>query len=228
MVNMTTVVATVHACPPARVRQVLEVLKGRGVIREIETIWCGDEGGEERPAVSLGEGYHGFGLPVGSAVAIAGELIEKAPEVAFSVFEQPVFGFVGTVCMYAPKLGKFEAACDSDGVPLLSQKLVLGLDGKPEGVRRKELGVPWSIAIEGLPRGVVTEPQRLIAHWNRRHDEVLVVRALESGDSRVLLGASVDAIDVALLERGFDRICDWEQVDTCKELWRTTVYRIAG
>src|ERR1700742_2662902 len=225
----TPVAATIHTCPPERVRQVLEVLQRRGVLDRIEEMWCGGEGGEERPALALGKPYWGLGLPFGSAMAISMELIEKAPEVAFTVFEQPVLGVVGTVCMYVPKLGKFRAACDSDGVPLLSQKLVLGLEGKPDDVRLKELGVPWSRAIEGLPREVVTEPERLVAHWNRRHDEVLLVRARESGESRGLLGAtSVGAIDLALLERGFDRIDDWEEVDSCRELWRTTVYRIAG
>ena len=208
--------AIIHACPPYRVRPVLDILAEYGLA---------DEDTTNGATLTVGEWYSADEFRCGHANDVAGELVERAPEVAFTVYEEPAYGWVGTICTYVPELGLFTADCDNSGEVLFTRKQVLALDGKPDDIRQKELGVPWVTAIARMPAGTVIEPRRFATHWDRRHGEVVVVEGKQRGDD-LIFPAPVTAaqVDAALIERGFRRADDWTQLDDTAQLWRTDSY----
>ncbi len=221
MTDRTGVAATIHACPPLRVREVLDQFEIYGLTVETE-----DDASSERATLVLQEAYSGVEVPCGSAAEFTNELMKRAPEVAFTVFEAPAYSSVGSVFMHVPELGVYEAACDESGVPLLSQEFVLEQEGKPEEVRQKELGVPWLAAIAALAGGVVTEPEWFVSFWSRRGGEVLVDGGGWNG-TNVRLAVSEQEVNVILSEAGYQRFEEWTQVDDSVDLWCARVYRVA-
>ncbi len=230
MGDRTAVAATIHACPPLCVGEVLEIFEDHGLTDNIEPEDGGETVTEDCRTLILGEVYSSRDIACGGARDIAEALIARAPEVAFTVFEDPTREWLGDVFMYVRELGQFHAACDVDGVPMLSQKLVLELEGEADEVRQKKLGALWVAAIEALPEGgVVKEPERLVLNWNRRHGEMDVIREDDGGDNVVIPGmTSVEAITEVLAERGLVQIGDWVQVDDGGQLWRCEAYRYAA
>lgn len=218
MGDWTSGAATIHACPPHRVRPVLDAFAEYGLYYE-------DAANDT--ALHVGEWYSADEFRCASATELANELITYAPEVAFTVYEEPAYEWVGTICTYVPELGLFTAGCDTDGDPLFTQKHVLELEGKPDDVRQQALGVPWLTAIAGLPAEAVVEPDRFATHWNRRHGEVVVVEGKQCGGDLVFPAPGTAAeVDAALAERGFHRVDDWTQLDETAQLWRTDVYHL--
>ncbi|GAA5167931.1 MULTISPECIES: hypothetical protein [Amycolatopsis] len=204
--------------PPHRVRTVLDTLA------EYDLAY--DEAADNT-TLHLAERYTAASFPCGSAIVLAHALIEKAPAVGFTVYEEPAYEWIGTSCTYVADLGLFTVGCDADGDPLFTQNQVLELDGKPDDVRLKELGVSWLTAIADMPAGPVVEPDRFATHWNRRHGEAVVVEGQPRGGDLVVPAAATAAeVDAALAERGFRRADDWTQLDETAQLWRTDVYRL--
>ncbi|WP_370973632.1 DUF3145 family protein [Amycolatopsis sp. cg9] len=219
MGDWTSGAATIHACPPHRVRTVLDTLA------EYDLAY---DDAEDNTTLHVGEWYTATEFRCASATDVAHQLINHAPEVAFTVYEEPAYEWIGTTCTYVPELGLFTAGCDTDGDPLLPQKHVLELEGKPDDVRQQGLGVPWLTAIADMPAGPVVEPPRFATHWDRRHGDVVVVAAAQDGGDLAFPAPATPAdVDKALAERGFQRVDDWSALDETAQLWRADVYRPA-
>jgi len=109
---------------------------------------------------------------------------------------------------------------------MFAQSEILRLEGEPVDVRQKQLGVPWLTAIAALPEQIVVEPDRFATHWNRRHDEVVVIAGPHCGADLIFpASATADEVDVALAERGYRRAEAWAHLDETAQLWCTDVYR---
>jgi hypothetical protein len=228
MGDWTSGAATIHTCPPHRVRRVLDIFAEHDLTPEDAEYIQDTEDTEDDTTLHVGEWYTA-NFTCGSAVNLSTELINHAPEVAFTVYEQPAYEWVGTICTYVPELGLFTAACDANGDVLLTQKDVLALESQPHDVRHMELGVPWLTAIACMPAETVVEPDRYAAHWDRRHSEIVVVEGAACGGDLVFPAPinthSTVEVDAALAEQGFRRADDWTQMDETAQLWRTDLYR---
>src|SRR3954464_13799885 len=121
MGDWTSGAVTIHACPPHRVRTVLDALD------EYDLYY---EDAANNATLHLGAHYCADELRCGSAADLADELIKAAPEVAFTVYEEPAYEWVGTSCTYVPGLGLFSADCDTDGDVLFTRTHVLELEGQ--------------------------------------------------------------------------------------------------
>jgi hypothetical protein len=217
MGDWTSGAAIIHACPPYHVRSVLDAFEDYGLT---------EEDAASGTTVSVGQCYSAAGFRCGSATDLAHDLIRCAPEVAFTVYEEPAYEWVGTTCTYVPELGLFTAHCDNSGHPMSAQSEILRLEGEPIDVRQKQLGVPWLTAIAALPQQVVVEPDRFATHWHRLHDEIVVIAGKHRGADLIFPApTTADEIDVALAERGYRRAEAWAYLDETAELWHTDVYR---
>lgn len=145
MSDRTCATATIHFCPPHRRRGVLKILVSHGLDDETP-----EADGTTAEGVTVGEAYVCHEIPCGSAAECVDDLIHCAPEVAFTIYEDPAYEWVGTVWIYVPGLGLFVAACDTSGEPMFTQQQVLALESGPDEVRRAGLGVPWRDAIAAL------------------------------------------------------------------------------
>ena len=217
MGDWTSGTAIIHACPPHHVRPVLDALADYGLT---------EKDAASSTTVNVGHCYSATGFRCGSATDLAHDLIRCAPEVAFTVYEEPAYEWVGTTCTYVPELGLFTAHCDNSGHPMFAQSEILRLEREPVDLRQKHLGVPWLTAIAALPELVVVEPDRFATHWNRRHDEIVVIAGNHRGaDLNFPAHATADEVDVALAERGYRRAETWTHLDETAQLWSTDVYR---
>ncbi|RAS59467.1 hypothetical protein C8D87_11479 [Lentzea atacamensis] len=222
MGNFTSGSATIHACPPHRVRTVMDILERYGLVDYDEQ--------PDRLTLALGEPYSAEGtFSFGDATALANMLIEAAPDVAFTAHEEPL-GEPGTTCSYVPGLGLFAAPCDNYGEALFGQSDVLQWLDEPADVRDAKLGVPWRTAIAAMPDGTVEEPESSVAHWVPHHCE-LTVHSKSEGPLRLTVWPAdgqttpdFAAADKSLKELGFERFRDWTALDETSQLWRTDVY----
>ena len=218
MGDWTSGTVTIHTCPPRRARTVLDVLTHYGMTDEDST--------NDRATVQVGESYHADEFRCGDAVELADGLIQRAPDVAFTVYEEPAYDWLGTRCTYVPDLGLFTTDCDNSGEAMFAQSHILKLDDEPGDVRQRQLGVPWLTAISAMPAETVVEPHRFATHWDRRHREITIVGGQHDG-ADLTFSASADetAVDATLAEREFQRVGGWEQLDETTQVWRTDVYR---
>jgi hypothetical protein len=217
MGDWTSGTVTIHACPPHRVRTVLAAFAEYGLVYEDAT---------NDTTLHVGECYSADEFRCGSATRLTTELIKQAPEGTFTVYEEPAFEWLGTTCTYVPGLGLFSTDCGTTGDPLFSQTHVLELEDQPADVRQQQLGVPWLTAIATMPTGSVVEPDRFATHWNRRHNELIVIEGKQGGGDLIFPApVTFKEADAALAERGFQRADDWTQLDETSHLWRTDVYR---
>lgn len=220
MGDWTSGTVTIYTCPPRRARAVLDVLTDYGLTDD------DDDATNDRATVQVGASYRADVFRCGDAVELADELIRCAPEVAFTVYEEPAYDWVGTRCSYVPDLGLFTTACDTHGEPMFTQSHVLKLEDEPGDVRQRQLGAPWLTAIGAMPAETVVEPARFATHWNRRHREIIIVDGKRCGADLIFIApADETAVDAALTERGFQRAEDWAQLDETTQIWRTDVYR---
>lgn len=150
MGTSTTGFVTFHACPPHRVRRVFDLLEEYGFVDP-----------DDRPsplALDLDDKYgKEEQLEAGYAIRLADELVDGAPEVAFTAYEEPYEDQLGTTCTYVPGLGKFTTPCDNYGRALVSRDAVLTWMDLPAEQRAAKLGVPWETAIAAMPKGSVEE-----------------------------------------------------------------------
>ena len=215
MVDRTSVHVTIHFCPPHRVRPVLDVLDEYG-------LYADDDPMEGRSAVFVGRRYSAAEIDCGSSTLVRSDLIDRAPEVAFTVYEEPAYDGVGTVYSHVSGLGLFAALCGNSGEPMFSRDYMLELEGEPAEVRHHELGVPWTTAIGAMPDMVVVAPDRFDAWWNLSHGEVAVLGGTALGEDLILSANDVVEVDAALSKQGLRRFEDWTS-DT--DLRHVAVYR---
>ncbi|HET6286487.1 MAG TPA: hypothetical protein VFG15_07020 [Amycolatopsis sp.] len=226
MPDTTCGTAIVHACPPHRVRFVLEALNGYGLYYDGPADGETDSDTHARKALHLGETYTDDQFCCGDASRLADWLTTSAPEAAFTIYEEPAREWVGTYLTYVPGLGSFTADCDNQGELLFTQTQVLKLLNEPEDVRQRALGLTWQAAIDAMPGQVVHEPESFATHWNRPRGEVTVVGGDQgAGDLTFAALGDSDQIDAALTKHGFQRAGAWGQLDDTAHIWRTDVYR---
>lgn len=210
---------TFHACPPHQVRRVFELLDEYGFLDP-----------DDRPSrlvVALGAKYSGDERwRAGDITRLAIELVDEAPEVVFTAYEEPYKDQLGTTCWYVPGLGMYSADCDRDGAPVLRRPDVLKWMTIPAQERDTKLGVPWETAIAALPEGSVEEPDSFAAQWNRRTNHVQVVDGrTDGGDLSFTAAGGREVVDAALADRGFQRATTWIPLNDDQALWRTDVYK---
>lgn len=172
MAEQTSASITIHSCQPRHVRAVLDVLDSHNFVEEDE--------GECSGYVKVGGTYRvDEQFPIGDAEPVGRKLIEAAPEVSFTVCEQPAYNRLGTVFSYVPELGVFHNACDATGTPMLSPAYVQKLAGKPAAERRRQLGLPWPAAIATMPYGLVLQSGFFIAYYSKNNGQFAVVSGKE-------------------------------------------------
>lgn len=228
MGDWTSGSATIHSCPPHRVRAVFDALKEYGFAAYATVDDTAGAGSAAPVFVTVGEAYFAEQFPCNKAIDLAADLMRCAPEVAFTVYEQPAYDLVGVTCTYVPGLGRFTASCDNSGEPVFPQSRVLELACETEAVRQEQLGVPWLTAIADLPTRVVVEPDRFATHWIRRHGEVVVIEGRQGGGDLILPVAATEEVDMVLSRHGFQRADEWRKLDDTAQLWRTDLYRSAS
>lgn len=228
MGDWTSGSATIHSCPPHRVRAVSDTLKEYGFAAYATTDDTAGPGSTAPVSVTVGEPYVAEQFPCHHAIDLATDLIRCAPEAAFTVYEQPAYELVGVTCIYVPGLGRFTASCDNSGEPVFTQSRVLELACETDAVRNGQFGVPWLTAIADLPTQVVVEPDRFATHWIRRHGEVVVIDGRQGGGDLVLPVSATEDVDTVLSQNGFQRADEWRKLDDTAQLWRTDFYRSAS
>jgi hypothetical protein len=220
MGDWTAGAAMIYACPPQRVRAVLDAFDEYGLTNNDTDTAAG------RGVLGIGKDYSADEFRCGSAIDLANDLIEHAPEALFSLYEEPAYNWVGTFCSYVPGLGLFTSDCGTCGEVLFTRDYVLGLDGEPDDVRAKQLGVPWMTAIAATTAGTVCEPEPFAAHWDRRAGTIHVLSGTPLGASLVIAApGDAAAVDQVLAEHGWLRANPWTDLDDTGHQARTDLYR---
>lgn len=220
MGDWTSGAAMIYACPPHRVRAVLDAFDEYGLTNYDTNTAAG------HAVLALGDDYTADQLRCDSAIDLANNLIEHTPEVMFSVYEEPAYEWVGTFVSYVPALGRFTADCGTSGEVMFTRDYVLELDGETADVRAKRLGVPWMTAIAATTAGTVHEPEPFATHWDRRRGTVHVLNGTPLGASLIITApGDADAVDQVLAEHGWLRANPWTDLDDTRLRARTNLYR---
>lgn len=218
---------TIHSCPPHRVRSVATILEDRGLIHREHV---------ERRTLLIGLTCTPDLCSPGDLLDLADDLIDTAPEVSFTVYEDPTDEWLGSFCRYVPGLGRFVASTDHDGDAVFTAREVLELDQMSTSDRRAALGVPWSDAIAAMPTGDAVEPQPHGTRWDPASGEITVLGAGPDGADVTIAPACVaevdddgnladtTAADIALAGSGFLRVNPWEALNVTCRTWGTDVY----
>ncbi|UUV32166.1 hypothetical protein NQK81_01575 [Amycolatopsis roodepoortensis] len=211
--------ATIHACPPYRVRTVLRTLQDYGLI---------DTDIASSRTLHLGRRHDSDEIARDSITDLAHSLIQKAPEVAFTVYEEPDRHENGTICLHVPELGLYTAACDIFGNPTFTCADVVDMLSVPLGQRQHRLGLPWRRAIDALPTGPVDQQDTFAVEWNRSRSEIIVVEGLECGGDLILArpASTTMAVEAILATHGH-RIVEnsWTPADDTGNRMRAESYR---
>lgn len=135
MADRTPVQAFIYSCPPERVRQVRRVLAWHGLDSEYEAAHPRSRDPEN--TVVLGAAYWSAEEVLGTAADVAAELIAGAPEVAFLVWEDPKYEYLGEVHAHTPGSDVFQASCDAEGRPVWNNdavmRMVAEMQAGPDG-----------------------------------------------------------------------------------------------
>ena len=70
--------------------------------------------------LAMGQPYTAHEVSCGTAQEIAGSLVDAAPGVSFTLWEDPAYQWLGDVYAHTPELGMFHAECDANGNPVYS------------------------------------------------------------------------------------------------------------
>lgn len=77
---------------------------------------------------------------------IAGALIAAMPGIAFAIWNDPKYEYLGGISLYTPELGVYSADCDADGNVVKTAHEIVTFLGR-------FLGEPWTKALTALGRG---------------------------------------------------------------------------
>lgn len=140
----------VYECPdPVEQLAIVKVINDHELLDD----WMG---GDVPQTLELGHNYVDNEKSVGQTADIASDLIEAAPGATFVIWEDPNHEWLGSVCMYAPDLGRYDAECDADGNPVfeISSLLEKADQQATVGDFREQLeklgGKPWQDRMTGL------------------------------------------------------------------------------
>jgi hypothetical protein len=159
----TNLQAVIYTCPPQHAAAVLGALDDAGL---------GQTWGEplDADALVLCHTYAASGGAPGEDLA---EALAALDGVAFRVWDDPDYEFLGTLHMHTPELGRFSVECNSDGYALLSSIVLDGLTERTSTAEalvaaiRQHLGTAWEEALmEAATREVrvaVTDQSEVVA-----------------------------------------------------------------
>jgi hypothetical protein len=241
MPDTTAVTLTVHAVPGHEVGIVCRLAAEHGLMDD-----DGDQG-----VIVLGEAYSAGDIRCGTADELAGQLVDRAPGTAFTVYEEPAYEWMGTVVTYVPGLelppdrdGRpregvvcWGASCDADGNGVwTAEQIREAIAAGPEHLAVM-LGEPWDAAIGAMPTGerIVKQPTREV-EWDRTTGEFTILAGDDpAAVDAVLLGvtaapAMTDADKqrgtAALAEQGWWAVEPWTRVDARGRFWSTEAVRL--
>jgi hypothetical protein len=218
---------TIHSCPPHRVRVVATMLEQR---------WLVDVDGADRKTLHLGYPYS---IDTSTVDELVHDLRDVAPDIAFTVTDDPDDEWLGSLRRYVPALGLFEASCDHDGNVVFTVADIVKLDTLRPARRQAKLGLPWEEAIAEMPPGEVTEPQPCKVRWEPATGQLTVHAGGPGGSDLPLASGCVTAVDddgnladpaaadTVLAGAGFLRANEWEAQNVTCRVWATDVYRLA-
>lgn len=185
---------TVHACPPHRVRAVLEVLQDYDLAAIVDAT--------NRQWLQLGDSFSGD-FPLGALPALVSALMTAAPDAAFTACAGPRYEWVETTYSYVPDLGTFKAECDVTGEALFRQSMTTKVAGESPASQQMLLGEPWRTAIADMTGGIVTEPKFYIQYTHyRAWDHVVVDPFNGTTEPKIVLRTKDNWV---IARRGFER-----------------------
>lgn len=226
---MTTTL-TVHACPPGRVRAVLNV---------VDTWQLADAARPEPHRLALGEPYQAFGAAV-RAHEIHARLLATAPDAIWSVVDSAGADWMGVVLIQVPRLGTWTAEANQEGKTYFSgeQVAVLRSAGdRPAAAIAALLGDAWHDAVSACnpDEELVVEPRSYEVTWERSLGRIHVDGAADDGTDLELpriaaqqRDADIDPgpADEALRAAGFVSADLWLSVASGR-IQTSAVYRTA-
>jgi len=137
MGDTTSAQITVYACPPEQVAAVLNVFNEYGF----------EPGGfawsphYDTKMLTLGERAGISEVSCGCSDEISSALMNSAPGVAFEVWEDPKYEWLGSLNVHIPGRGHFGAECDSNGIPQFTPDAIRAIIRKESlEEREKALG----------------------------------------------------------------------------------------
>lgn len=222
MSDRTTVTLTVHACPPHQVAAVLAVIE-QHTLDDCAPVLSG--------RLFLDDSYQDY--EGGGAEDIHAQLVEGAPDAAWTVYEAPSGECLGTVHRHFPGLGSWSAACDGDGDGVFTAAHIW--QAIADETLPALLGHAWEEAIGALTDDdEVCEPTRLDVEYDTRTGEGVIVGPDDPEDVEFRLPPGVagvtvgDRLDAHLLDLGYRRVPteDWSAYGHRGRHLTTEVYRI--
>lgn len=127
MGDRTGLTVTIYDCPKDQVGAVLLAL---------------EEYHLELDELTLGEVYQEYEVYCGSSDELAAVLMNTAPGASWEVYEDPKYEWLGSINRYTPALGRWSAACDSEGNAVFNAEQILKLE--------EALGGSWEDALVDL------------------------------------------------------------------------------
>lgn len=130
MGDRTSMTAIIHDCPPEKAGDVLDAME--------EYYHQADETPDEsdKDTLVLGDPYVTYETYVGNSSELASALSD-IEGVAFEVWEDPKYEWLGTLHLHTPALGSFSADCDSGGGAYFPASTIwewLDADHSPESI----------------------------------------------------------------------------------------------
>lgn len=138
MGDRTYMAATIHDCPPERAGEVLNALA------EFMAV-------DNEPALKLGEEYDVDETYCGNSEELASALAD-IEGIAFEVYEDPKYEWLGAVHLHTPELGSWSAQCETNGGAVFAASDIwewVTSDLSPEQIAER-LGKPWRDALEAI------------------------------------------------------------------------------
>jgi hypothetical protein len=244
MVDRTPAALVIHAMPAHQVHTVLRLAELHGLLPD-----------DEAAAIVLGEAVADSDAPSGIADELSAALIDAAPDVAFTIYEDPTGPWLGKVVKYVPGIGrelpprpageqwsstvKWSAEADGDGRAVWDADQIRATVKEGPQALAVMLGEPWDAAIGAMPTGerIVKQPTREV-EWDRTTGEFTILAGDDPDPAAVdavLLGvtaasAMTDADKqrgtAALAEQGWWAVEPWTRVDARGRFWSTEAVRL--
>lgn len=119
MADRTAVQLKIPDCPPEQVSAVLEIIERRGLHLEFV-----EDGQPNDDQLRLDLVYMDHEISCGSAVQIAQELRQKAPDASWEVSEDPAYEWLGDIHRFTPALGMWSTDSAADGEPVFTAEKI--------------------------------------------------------------------------------------------------------
>jgi uncharacterized protein DUF3145 len=153
MGDVTNGQLTVYQCSPKEALEFLSFISDNYLALD----WGSSESTPD-DAVMLDRVYGG---EASVGMVLNASLSTDAPDSVYMMFTDPKYEFLGSLEIYTPELGVFQAECDAEGNVVLSPgDLIAMIDAAADGGQsieqlrmtvQKALGQPWFDAIKNMP-----------------------------------------------------------------------------